>query len=244
MKALLRRELYILKHNLIPFICIWMLLPMAIYLFISIPLSSQISIDVINYINWSSIGNAVYASSVLTYLLSTNLILKYKNKTSFSNLMLAAPQTNSQHLGAIIIWASVIGLVQFLFSIVITQALNSSNLFLLDKILIIIYGIPIIIFVSNLAIFVCLIVNSKFVHILVNFILTIFFLFSSGLFLPLDEAPIFLSYSPLYQTLINMQNIIMINSSVIYPSIIVLVFSSILFVINLVISYKVLRKYS
>ena len=242
MKALLRRELYILKHNLIPFICIWMLLPMAIYLFISIPLSSKISIDVINYINWSSIGNAVYASSVLTYLLSTNLILKYKNKTSFSNLMLAAPQTNSQHLGAIIIWASVIGLVQFLFSIVITQALNSSNLFLLDKILIIIYGIPIIIFVSNLAIFVCLIVNSKFVHTLVNFILTIFFLFSSGLFFPLDEAPIFLSYSPLYQTLINMQNIIMINSSVIYPSIIVLVFSSILYVVNLVISYKVLRK--
>jgi len=242
MKALLRRELYILKHNLIPFICIWMLLPMAIYLFISIPLSSQISIDVINYINWSSIGNAVYASSVLTYLLSTNLILKYKNKTSFSNLMLAAPQTNSQHLGAIIIWASVIGLVQFLFSIVITQALNSSNLFFLDKILIIIYGIPIIIFVSNLAIFVCLIVNSKLVHTLVNFILIIFFLFSSGLFFPLDKAPIFLSYSPLYQTLINMQNIIMINSSVIYPSIIVLVFSSILYVVNLVISYKVLRK--
>ena len=139
MKALLRRELYILKHNLIPFICIWMLLPMAIYLFISIPLSSQISIDVINYINWSSIGNAVYGSSVLTYLLSTNLILKYKNKTSFSNLMLAAPQTNSQHLGAIIIWASVIGLVQFLFSIIITQALNSSNLFFLDKIIIMIY---------------------------------------------------------------------------------------------------------
>jgi len=242
MKALLRRELYILKHNLIPFICIWMLLPMAIYLFISIPLSSQISIDVINYINWSSIGNAVYASSFLTYLLSTNLILKYKNKTSFSNLMLAAPQTNSQHLGAIIIWASVIGLVQFLFSIVITQALNSSNLFFLDKILIIIYGIPIIIFVSNLAIFICLVVNSKLVHTLVNFILIIFFLFSSGLFLPLDEAPIFLSYSPLYQTLINMQHIIMINSSVIYPSIIVLVFSSILYVVNLVISYKVLRK--
>ena len=242
MKALLRRELYILKHNLIPFICIWMLLPMAIYLFISIPLSSKISIDVINYINWSSIGNAVYASSFLTYLLSTNLILKYKNKTSFSSLMLAAPQTNSQHLGAIIIWASVIGLVQFLFSIVITQALNSSNLFFLDKILIIIYGIPIIIFVSNLAIFICLVVNNKLVHTLVNFILTIFFLFSSGLFLPLDEAPIFLSYSPLYQTLINMQNIIMINSSVIYPSIIVLVFSSILYVVNLVISYKVLRK--
>ena len=155
--------------------------------------------------------------------------------------MLAAPQTNSAlrrnyHMGKCNRACAI------LFSIVITQALNSSNLFLLDKILIIIYGIPIIIFVSNLAIFVCLIVNSKFVHTLVNFILTIFFLFSSGLFLPLDEAPIFLSYSPLYQTLINMQNIIMINSSVIYPSIIVLVFSSILYVVNLVISYKVLRK--
>ena len=89
--------------------------------------------------------------------------------------------------------------------------------------------------------FVCLIVNRKFVQTLVNFILTIFFLLVRFIFAT-DEAPIFLSYSPLYQTLINMQNIIMINSSVIYPSIIVLVFSSILYVINLVISYKVLRK--
>ena len=242
MKALLRRELYVLKYNLIPFICIWMLLPMAIYLFVSIPLSSQISIDVINYVNWSSIGNAVYASSILAYLLSSNLMLKYKNKTSFSNLMLAAPQTNSQHLGAIVIWACMIGLVQFLFSIVITQALNSSNLFFLDKILIMIYGLPIIIFVSNFAIFVHLIVDRKLVQTLVNSILIIFFLFSSGLFLPLNQAPLFLSYSPLNQTIINMQNIIMINSSIIYPSIIVLALSAILFVINLVISYKVLRK--
>ncbi len=241
MKALLRRELYVLKYNLIPFICIWMLLPMAIYLFISIPLSSQISIDVINYINWSSIGNAVYASSIITYLLSSKLILRYKSKTSFSNLMLSAPQTNYQHLGAILIWASIIGLVQFVFSIVITQALNSSNLFFLDKILIIIYGLPIIILVSNLAIFIYLIVDSKLVQTLINSILTIFFVFSSGLFLPLNKAPIFLSYSPLYQTLINMQNIIMINSSVIYPSIIILVLSVLLFVINLVVSHKVLR---
>ena len=242
MKALLRRELYVLKYNLIPFICIWMLFPMSIYLFISLPLSSQISINVINYVNWSSIGNAVYSSSILAYLLSSNLMLKYKNKTSFSNLMLAAPQTNSQHLGAIVIWAVIIGLVQFLFSIVISEALNSSNLFFLDNILIMIYGLPIIIFVSNLAIFVHLIVDRKLVQTLINSILIIFLLFSSGLFLPLNQAPLFLSYSPIYQTIINMQNIIMINSSVIYPSIIVLVFSAILFVINLVISYKVLRK--
>ena len=156
--------------------------------------------------------------------------------------MLAAPQTNSQHLGAIVIWASMIGLVQFLFSIVITQTLNSSNLFFLDKFLIMIYGLPIIIFISNLAIFVHLIVDRKLIQTLVNSILIIFFLSSSGLFLPLNQAPLFLSYSPLYQTIINMQNIIMINSSVIYPSIIVLVLSAILFVINLVISYKVLRK--
>ena len=187
MKALLRRELYVLKYNLIPFICIWMLLPMAIYVFVSIPLSSQISIDVINYVNWSSIGNAVYASSILAYLLSSHLILKYKNKTSFSNLMLAAPQSNSQHLGAIVLWAGALGLVQFLFSIVITQALNSSNLFFLDKILIMIYGLPVIILVSNLAILVHLIVDRKLVQTLLNSILIIFLLFSSGLFFPLNQ---------------------------------------------------------
>ena len=242
MKALLRREFYILKHNLISYICIWTLLPMFVYLFVSIPLSSQISTNVINYINWSSVGNAIYTSGLLSYIISFKLILNYKDKTNFSHLLLSAPQTNVQHLGSIVTWTTIIGLVQFLFSIALTQSLNSSNLFLLDIFLIILYAIPIVLIASNIAIFVGLVTSSIYIQILINSILGIFFLFSSGLFVPLNEAPTFFYFSPIYYTIINIQNIITIDTSVIYPSIIVLVLSIFIFIINLIVSHKILRK--
>ena len=242
MRALIKREFFILKHNLISYICVWTLLPMTVYLFISVPLSSQISTDAINYINWSSIGNAVYTSSLLAYIISFKLILSYKDKTNFSHLLLSAPQTNLQHLGSIVSWATIIGFVQLLFSIVLTQALNSSNLFFLDIFMIILYALPVIVISSNIAIFVGLLTSSMFIQSLINTILGILLLFSSGLFVPIDRAPAFFSFSPIYYTIINIQNIITIDSSVIYPSIIVLVISAFIFIVNLIISHKVLRK--
>ena len=107
MIPLLKREAYILKHNLISYICIWTLLPMSVYLFISIPLSYQIKTDAINYLNWSSIGNAIFVSSLLAYVTSLSSILKYKDKTNFSNMMLSSPQTNIQHLVSIIFWSVI-----------------------------------------------------------------------------------------------------------------------------------------
>jgi len=241
MVALLKREFYIFKHNLIPYICTWALIPMSIYLFISIPLSHHIKTDVINYLNWSSIGNAVSASSVLVYIITLNSILKYRDTTNFSKLMLSSPRTNSQHLIAIVLWSTGIGVIQFLCSLALTQSLNSSNLFIIDIILILLYGLPIIIMVSNIAIFIGLIVSSSFIRTSLATILSIFLLFGSGLFVPLKGAPSFFYYSPLYHTILNIQNIITIDSSIVYPSIIVFVISVIIFFINLIISHKVFR---
>jgi len=242
MRALLKREFFILKHNLISFICIWTLLPMFVYLLVSVPLSSQISTNVINYINWSSIGNAVYTSSLLAYIISFKSILSYKDKNNFSHLLLSAPQTNLQHLGSIVAWATIIGAIQFIFSIALTQSLNSSNLFFLDILLIIVYALPIVAISSNVAILVGLVTKTMFVQTLINSILGIFLLFSSGLFIPLDQAPSFFSLSPIYYTIINIQSIVTIDNSVIYPSVIVLALSAFIFIVNLIISHKILRK--
>jgi len=241
MIALLKREFYIFNHNLISYICVWTLLPLSIYLFISIPLSHHIRTDVINYLNWSSIGNAISASSLLVYVVSLNSILKYKYTTNFSKMMLSSPKTNSQHLMAIVLWSTGVGLIQFLFSLALTQSLNSSNLFITDIILILLYALPIIVIVSNISIFIGLIVSSSFIRVFLTSILAIFFLFGSGLFIPLDGAPAFFHYSPLYYTILNIQNIITIDSSIVYPSIIVFVISVIIFIINLIVSHKVFR---
>jgi len=241
MIALIKREFYIFKHNLISYICIWTLLPLSMYLFISIPLSHHIRTDVINYLNWSSIGNAISTSSLLVYVVSLNSILKYKYTTNFSKMMLSSPKTNSQHLMAIVLWSTGVGLIQFLFSLTLTQSLNSSNLFITDIILILLYALPIIVIVSNISIFIGLIVSSSFIRVFLTSILAVFFLFGSGLFIPLEGAPSFFHYSPLYYTILNIQNIITIDSSIVYPSIIVFVISVIIFIINLIVSHKVFR---
>ena len=241
MIALLKREFYIFNHNLISYICIWTLLPLSMYLFISIPLSHHIRTDVINYLNWSSIGNAISASSLLVYVVSLNSILKYKYTNNFSKMMLSSPKTNSQHLMAIVLWSTGVGMIQFLFSLALTQSLNSSNLFITDIILILLYALPIIVIVSNISIFIGLIVSSSFIRVFLTSILAIFFLFGSGLFIPLHGAPAFFHYSPLYYTILNIQNIITIDSSIVYPSIIVFVISVIIFIINLIVSHKVFR---
>ena len=124
---------------------------MAVYLFISYPLHSLLKTHSsgINYLHWSSIGNLIFTSSLLAYFMSLNSTLKYKSKSNFSNAMLVSPQPNSRHLIAIVIWSSAVAFIQLLFSVGITQSLNSS-LSTTNILWVILYLIPIIIMTSNI----------------------------------------------------------------------------------------------
>ncbi len=237
------REYFVLRHNLVSFICIWALLPMMVYLLISIPFSFYINLENgINYLNWSSIGNWICTSCVLSYILSINLSLNYRLAENSSKSYLYSSLSNSNHLLAIGIWALIIGFIQLVFSLSITLTLNSGNLFLSDIVLIIIYILPIIILSSMIGIFVGLIFTDRILRVVVSLILFLLLTFSSGLFVPLEEgiSNIFL-FSPLYLSVINIQAIMSNEPSIIFASMIVLIISVIAFFINLVISYKVLR---
>ena len=133
MSALIKRELLILKNNFILFTCIIVLLPMFIYLFISIPFSFYIELsNGINYLHWSSVGNWIASSIFMCYIISNKMASAYRIKSSLSSSSLVAPITVNDHLMAIIIWSSLIGFIQLLCSIIITLSLNSSNLFIVD----------------------------------------------------------------------------------------------------------------
>ena len=243
MKAIIRKEYFSLKHNIISFICIWALLPMMIYLLISVPFSFYINLENgINYLNWSSIGNWICTSSILSYIISVNLAFNYTLSENSSKSLLYSSLSNSNHLLAIVIWSLIIGFIQLFFSLAITLTLNSSNLFFLDIILIVIYILPIIILSSMVGVFIGLIFSDKLLRVVVSIILFLLLTFSSGLFLPLNEniSNIFL-FSPLYLSVINIQAIISNDSSMIFASLILLIISVVLFFINLIISYKILR---
>ena len=243
MNVFLKREFYIFKHNFIFYQCIWALMPMAVYLFISYPLYSILKIHSsgINYLHWSSIGNIIFTSSLLAYMVSLNSTLRYKAKSSFSSAMLASPKSNIQHLISIMIWSLVIAFVQLLFSTVITQSLNSS-LSTVNILWTFLYILPIIMYLSNVGILIGLLGLNLISNIFFTIIFILFFLCTSGLFIPInfDSLPIF-NYSPLHLAILETQDIITGDSSSPSPSIIIFVVSGILFAINLVLSHRFFR---
>lgn len=243
MTALIKREILILRNNFILFICIIVLFPMIIYLFISIPLSFYIKLsNGINYLNWSTAGNWISSSIIISYILSNRMSSGYRTKSSLSSSTLVAPISNNEHLMAIIIWSSAIGFIQLLFSIFITLSLNSSNLFVVDVILAIIYILPIILVASNIGLLVGLSSSDRLLKTVLNTVLLLILLFSSGLFLPLDSGlPFIFLVSPLYLSAIDIQSIVMNDPSMVHSSLIMLLMSFFLYIINIVVSSRVFR---
>ena len=145
MKAIIQREYFIFKHNIIIYLCAWTLIPMIVYLLISIPFSFYIKLsNGISYLNWSSVGNWVSTSSIITFIVSMSIASRYRKSSSYSRTMLCSPISNTDHLSAIIVWSSGMGVIQLFFSLFITLSLKSANLFMLDILLAIMYIIPII----------------------------------------------------------------------------------------------------
>ena len=218
-------------------------MPMIVYLLISIPFSFYIKIsNGISYLLWSSVGNWISTSSVLTFILSMNIASKYRESFHYSRTMLCGPSLNRDHLSAIIIWSLLIGVIQLFFSLFITQSLKSGNLFLSDILLAIIYIIPIIILMSNIGILIGLICRKLLIRVIISLIFLISIFFSSGMFVPLHaDLPSIFTLSPFYLSVQNIQAIMTNDSSMISSSILLLFISIIIYIINLIISSKVFR---
>ena len=243
MNAIIKREYFIFKHNLITYLFLWILIPMTIYLVISIPLSFYINLsNGINYLNWSSVGNWISTSCLFTFIVSINIINRYRKSVSYSKTMLSTPISNKDHLLGVVAWSSMIGIIQLFFSLVITLSLKSGNLFFIDLLLAVIYIVPIILFTSNLGILISLICQELFIQRIVAIILFLLLFFSTGLFFPLSSGlPLIFHLSPLYISVLNIQAIMTNDPSMIYSSLILLSITILLFIINLIASFKVFR---
>jgi len=243
MKALLKREFYILKHNFIFYLCIWALLPMAIYLFISYPMHALIKTHSsgISYLHWSSIGNMIFSSAIVGYIVALNSTCRYTQKTSFSNAILASPISNSQHLASIIIWAFFIAFIQLLFSIFITQSLNNS-LSSVEILWTIMHMFSIIFYFTNIGVLIGFVGSNSIARTFFTIIFVVFLISTLGLFIPIDfESFSIFNYSPLHLAIFQIQNIITKDPSSPSPSIIISVISIFIFGVNLILSHRVFK---
>ena len=74
-RPLLLRELYDLKNHFISVLLFWVLMPVILHIFLAIPLSLVIQMD-IRYLNWSAGGIWIVTAGITAFLYSANRMRK------------------------------------------------------------------------------------------------------------------------------------------------------------------------
>ena len=97
----------------------WIFIPILIHIILAIPLSQLINLEV-RYLNWAAVGIWIITSSMAAFLETSNRIRKIQYETNQIDILLHSPTTNVDILLALFFRGTIIGLIQFIFSILIT----------------------------------------------------------------------------------------------------------------------------
>lgn len=243
--VLLYRDWLNIKKNGISLLVIFTMMPMLLHLFLSIPLSNIISLD-IRYLNWAAPGIWVTASGLLAFCIAILRMKKIKHDSGQLDALLKTPLRNGEIIFSVIIMATLLGLVQALISIAITVLLNNENLGLGQILLILLQIIPLINFYAIMGTLLGIFIKDGIVLISIILLMFLILALSIGSFLPLTIFPTnyveAVSLLPL-TSIINSCQMIIQNGTITYIGIF-LTFSLNIFLVllTIVVSYKTFRK--
>ena len=243
--VLLYRDWLNIKKKGISLLVIFTMMPMLLYLFLSIPLSNIISLD-IRYLNWAAPGIWVTASGLLAFCIAILRMKKIKHDSGQLDALLKTPLRNGEIIFSVIIMATLLGLVQALISIVITVLLNNENLGFGQILLILLQIIPLINFYAIMGTLLGILIKDGIVLISIILLMFLILALSIGSFLPLTIFPTnyveVVSLLPL-TSIINSCQMIIQNGTITYIGIF-LTFSLNIFLVllTIVISYKTFRQ--
>tara|TARA_Y100000590_G_scaffold456303_1_gene606620 strand:+ start:115 stop:669 length:555 start_codon:yes stop_codon:yes gene_type:complete len=171
---------------------------------------------------------------------------KLKYETKEIDAILATPITNSSFLLSILVRGLLFGVIQFIFSLMITSFLNNEYFGLLNLIIIFAHMLIIVSFFSIVGAIVGLIIKNMM--FLMQFSIALFMLLSLGmdLFIPIEAFPnsysIILDKVPLVTLFNNIQHIIIHGKINWLGYFITILMSLALFFITLATYAKALRK--
>ena len=243
--VLLYRDWLNIKKKVILLLVILGMLPMLLHLFLSIPLSNIISLD-IRYLNWAAPGIWVTASGLLAFCVAILRMKKIKHDSGQLDALLKTPLRNGEIIFSVIIIATLLGFLQVLVSIALTVLLNNEYLGMWQIMLILFQIVPLINFYAILGTLLGIFIKDGIA--LVGIILLIFLVlaFSIGSFVPLVNFPtnyvLAVNKFPL-TTIISSCQMIIQNGNITYIGIFLTILINIFLVlITIVVSYKTFRK--
>ena len=169
-------------------ILFWVLIPILIHIFLAIPLSRLISMD-IRYLNWSAAGVWISSSGMIAFFESATRLRKIHFETRQIDAILQSPVTNLELLSVIILRGVIFGLCQFVFAICITSTLNHEYFDIANILFITVQMLVIISFFSVLGTIFGLVISNRMIFIQSSFILFLFLSLSMGTFIPMSYYP-------------------------------------------------------
>ena len=242
---LLKRDLIDFKNNIFSIFTLFILTPVFLHLFLSIPLSNIISID-IRYLSWASPGVWITSSCMAAFLQSANRMRKLQFISDQIEAILKAPISNLDLLLSTIIRGVVYGIFQFIISIIITSLLNNEYLAFYVLLIIMIQMLFLVFHFAVLGTLIGGLVEND--NLYYNIICLLFLSLTIGLgnFIPLSYYPksfiYIITFIPTIFSFENVRSIILHNPFNWLSFFLTLFVTFILSIFNLIISYKIFRK--
>ena len=175
------------KHALFT-VLFWVLMPILIHIFLAIPLSRLIFMD-IRYLNWSAAGVWISSSGMIAFFESATRLRKIHFETRQIDAILQSPITNFELLSVIMIRGIIFGLCQFVFAICITSILNHEYFGIWNILFITVQMLVILSFFSILGTLFGLVISNRMIFIQSSFILFLLLSLSMGTFIPMSYYP-------------------------------------------------------
>lgn len=241
---MLKRDWFSFRKKALSLVFVWAVFPMVLHILIAIPLSKVIQLD-IRYLNWVAPGIWIVSSGFIAFATSFYRLKKIRGNSEQLEIYLKAPMSNVQILLPIMIWACILGMIQFLFSFVLTTSINHEYYTVVQVAQIGLISLISVIFFSIIGTLFGLLIRNEFISSFSNFILHLVIAFGLGAFIPLEIYPNtfqkMIKFIPLSGIFENLQSIVQNNSIELSSIVIMLILCIVLFFVNVVLSHKKFR---
>ena len=244
-QPLLIREWYEFRKHIISNLLFWILTPIILHIFLAIPLSRFISMD-IRYLNWSAGGIWITTSGMTAFLQSAYRMRKIQFESRQVEALLKSPISNLDLLSLNIARGMLYGIGQFCFAILITSTLNHEYLSIGSILIISFQMLTLIFHFSVVGTFLGLLISNGMLLTNISFFLFIFITMGLGNFIPLENYPnsylAVIENIPTTAAFANIKSVIIHNPFNWQGFSFTLLGSIILFIITLISSHKIFRK--
>lgn len=245
--VILKKEVFSFRKNFIGKLSLWFFFPLILFAVLGLPLHKLVhEVNGLNYLHWASPGIWMASAFITAYITAFQRNNYLVTTTHVLQVFLKAPVSIWSLQTAMTLWAVFSGMVQLLLAFLLIGVINHEIYTPVKWFEIYLSILPIIIFAAVLGNFFGSWVRNSINGTYLNTVIIILFIFSTGIFIPFSYFPeSFIStiqLLPIIQSIISVQELAVYSKINLSSAFMLLVFTAFLFLINGVLTQKLIRR--